>query len=53
MARSDCPYGAESCPHVKRVEDQVADMRKTLNKILYVMYLVAGIVAVELGIVII
>ena len=51
--RIGCPYGAESCPHVERVENQVKAMSKTLNKILYVVYFVAGIVAVELGIVII
>lgn len=51
--RIDCPYGADSCPHVARVEEQVKAMTKTLNKILYIVYFVAGIVAVELGIVII
>lgn len=51
--RPSCPYGADSCPHVARVEKEVQDMHRTLNKILYVVYFVAGIVAVELGIVII
>lgn len=51
--RPDCPFGAESCPHVSRVENQIKAMTKTMNRILYVVYFVAGIVAVELGIVII
>lgn len=49
----DCPYGADTCPKVQELERDVTEMRKTMNKILYLLYFVAGIVAVEFGIVII
>lgn len=50
---SDCPYGADDCPKVDDLEKRVARMEKNQAKILYTMYFVAGIVSVELGIVII
>ena len=51
--RSDCPYGAEKCPKVDDLEKKVARMERNQAKILYTIYFVAGIVSVELGIVII
>ena len=50
---NECPYGAEDCPKIEDLERRVSRMEKTMDKIMYTLYFVAGIVSVELGIVVI
>ena len=50
---SDCPYGAGACPKMEDAEERIAKMEVTLNKILYLVAFIAGIVSVEFGIVIV
>ena len=50
---SDCPYGASPCPKMEDAEERMAKMEDTLNRILYLVAFIAGIVSVEFGIVII
>lgn len=49
----DCPYGPDECPKVRELENRVARMEHNQAKIMYTLYFVAGIVSVELGIVVI
>jgi hypothetical protein len=50
---ADCPYGPDDCPKIEDLEVRVRKMEANMNKILYIMYFIAGITSVELGIVII
>ena len=50
---NDCPYGASACPKMEDAEERISRMEVTLNKILYLVAFIAGIVSVEFGIVII
>lgn len=50
---NDCPFGSSDCPKIEELERRVDAMETTMNRILYAVYFVAGIVSVELGIVII
>lgn len=49
----DCPYGASDCPKTENLERKVVGMEKTMNRILYLLYMVAGVLLVEFGVVII
>lgn len=60
VSNPNCPYGAGACPKVEFLEMEIDDMKtrqkamaSKLDKVYYVMCFVAGIVAVELGVVII
>lgn len=53
MTGSDCPFGASQCPKLEGAEERIDRMETTLNKILYLVAFIAGIVSVEFGIVII
>lgn len=50
---SDCPYGASDCPKIEDLEKKVAGMERTMNRILYLLYMVAGVLLVEFGVVVI
>lgn len=53
MPPSDCPYGASPCPKMEDTEERIKRMEITLNKILYLVAFISGIVSVEFGIVIV
>ena len=53
MTENTCPYLDKPCPKVEDLEDTVARMEATQRKMLYLLYAIAGIVASELGVVLI
>ena len=48
----DCPYGAESCPKIAALDKAIGDLTQSVKRLNYLMAFVAGIIAVECGIVI-
>lgn len=48
----DCPYGAESCPKITTLDKAIEDLTMSVRRLNYLMAFVAGIIAVECGIVI-
>lgn len=49
-SRTECPYGANSCPKVEEIEERVAHMEKSLSKMMTTLYFIAGVVSVTLGV---
>ena len=47
-----CPYGALSCPKVEELDVELQHVKKTMDRILYMMYFTAGLLAVEFGVVV-
>lgn len=47
---SQCPYGAESCPKVRDLEAKVNTIEKNQAHMAKILYYIAGIVSVSLGI---
>lgn len=52
MRTSDCPYGADACPKTELIEDRLALLENRQMKIYRLLYIIAGIVTSELGLVI-
>lgn len=50
MVMNGCPYGAESCPKVNELEDRVTSMEKNQIRMMRLLYFIAGIVSVSLGV---
>lgn len=50
---NDCPYGASECPKIHDTEERLDVIERTLDRILYIVAFIAGIVSVEFGVVII
>lgn len=48
-----CPYGAETCPQVNRLEKTLDNMEKRMTTITRLCYVMVGIVAVQTGVVLI
>lgn len=54
MSKSnECPYGADACPKIKSLEEEVQTTKDLLLRLLKVVYIIAGILTVNLGITII
>lgn len=47
----ECPYGAETCPQVSRLEKTLDLMEKRITTITRLCYIMVGIVAVQTGVV--
>lgn len=52
IAPNECPYGAESCPKIMTLDKAIEDLTQSVKRLNYLMTFVAGIIAVECGIVI-
>ena len=52
MKIDGCPYNAENCPKVESLEDRLIALENRQAKIYRLLYVIAGIVASELGLVI-
>ena len=53
MIQSDeCPYGAGSCPKITTLDKAIEDLTLSVKRLNYLMAFVAGIIAIECGIVI-
>jgi len=48
-----CPYGDRNCPKVEDVEHQMEQCRKSLAEMAKLLYIIAGILMVQLGVTII
>ena len=48
----DCPYGAEACPKIGALERCIQDLTASVRRINYLTAFIAGIIAVECGVVI-
>lgn len=46
----ECPYGAESCPKVQELEDRVSRIERNQQRMSRILYYIAGIVSVSLGV---
>lgn len=52
QSQDDCPYGAEACPKIGALEKAIQDLTVSVRRINYLTAFIAGIIAVECGIVI-
>lgn len=52
-AMKGCPYGADGCPKIEDLEQEVKDTRAMIYRMMRTLYLIAGILTVNLGITII
>lgn len=52
QSQGDCPYGAESCPKISTLDRAIEDLTQSVKRLNYLMAFIAGIIAVECGIVI-
>lgn len=51
--KNDCPYGADNCPKVEALEKSLDDLSEKIDTITRIMYLMCGIIAIQLGVLII
>lgn len=51
MIENTCPYLDKPCPKVEDIQEELRELRSTQRKMLYLLYAIAGIVASELGVV--
>lgn len=51
--QSECPYGADACPKIEILEKEVQSTKDLIIRLLKVVYIIAGILTVNLGITII
>ena len=49
-SRTECPYGAKSCPKVEEIEERVIRMEKNQSRMMTTLYFIAGVVSVTLGV---
>lgn len=50
MQRIDCPFGSEQCPHVKALDERIDALEANQLKLMHLLYYIAGIVSVSLGV---
>lgn len=50
MSSSECPYGASECPKVRELEDRLSKLEMTQARMVRILYYIAGIVSVSLGV---
>lgn len=50
---NECPYGADSCPKIEDLEKEVQSTKDLILRLLKVVYLIAGILTINLGITIV
>ena len=46
----ECPYGPNSCPKLNELESEVETLKKNQLRLMTVVYYIAGIVSVTLGV---
>ena len=47
---SKCPYGADECPKIKELDRRIDILEKNQIRVMRMVYYIAGIVSVSLGI---
>lgn len=50
MTSSECPYGAEHCPKMEDLECEVQSVKVSIANMSRTLYLIAGILTVNLGV---
>ena len=50
---NECPYGASDCPKTLSLHDDLDNVNATLMKLTRVVYLMAGIISLQIGFLII
>ena len=50
MSPSECPYGAKDCPKIRELDERIDRLEENQAKLMRIMYYVAGIVSVSLGV---
>lgn len=48
--RNECPYGAIDCPKMQSMKERIIILEKNQAKLMHIVYYIAGIVSVTLGI---
>lgn len=48
----DCPFGSCDCPKVDRIEQSIERMDATLATLTRLVYILAGAICVELGVIV-
>lgn len=51
--KSECPYGASTCPQVARLEKTLDNLETRITTITRLCYVMVGIIAIQTGLVII
>ena len=51
--KSECPYGADKCPKVESMEKALDMLTEKIDTITKIMYIMCGIIAIQLGVLII
>lgn len=50
MNRYECPYGPEDCPKLRELDERVDRLEANQIKLMRLLYYIAGIVSVTLGV---
>lgn len=50
--KPECPYGAEKCPKVQDMEKVLDNLSEKIDTITRIMYIMCGIIAIQLGVLI-
>lgn len=48
--QNECPYGADNCPKINALEKEVQSTKDLIIKMMKTLYLIAGILTINLGI---
>lgn len=50
---SKCPYGADDCPKIRELDNRIDILEKNQIRLMRMVYYIAGIVSVSLGVTVI
>lgn len=53
MKSNECPYGADTCPKIMELDARIDVLERNQFKMMRLIYYIAGIVSVSLGITVI
>lgn len=48
--KPECPYGPNDCPKLAGINSRIYNLEKNQLKLMHVVYYIAGIVSVTLGV---
>ena len=53
MSQNECPYKADVCPKIRDLDERIDVLEKRQADMMKVLYYIAGIVSVSLGVTVI